>query len=252
MFNPSLFYLFGDNKSLLSNLVGYYKFENDVVDSTGLLPTATATGTDFISGKVNQAIRFNASTDRVDIPDTTLLSFTSGGGADIPFSISTWVYFTSFNSGGNWIINKRDATSGGDEWQMYRSAFNAGINFVKFDRNSNSIYQAIVTSQGALSLNTWYHMVFTDNGSKTNAGMKVYLNGVSQTPTIDNAGVYTGMNNGTSITRMGLNSWNLSSPTLAHQGYLDEIAIWKDRVLTQTEVSFLYNSGNGRTYPNLI
>ena len=230
-----------------SNLVGYYKFENNVTDSTGILPAATGTGIDFVVGKQGQAVRFDASSDRVDIPDTTFLSFTSGGGVDIPFSISMWVYFTGFSSTGNWFINKRNATSLGDEWQFIY--FENKLQLHKFDRNSNSIIQGVASPVNPFLLNTWYFIVCTDNGTKTNAGMKLYVNGTAQTTTNANSGgTYTGMNNGTAISRIGRGAWDLLSLT-SHQGYIDEASIWKNKVLTETEINFLYNSGNGRTYP---
>lgn len=240
MFNPNLFYLSGATVSLTKDLVGYYKFENNVVDSTGLLPAATGTGIDYVSGKIGQSVRFDANTDRVDIPDTNLLSFTSGGGVDVPFSMCMWVYFTAFGASGNWIFNKRNATSGGDEWQLVYAQ--GRLQFSKFDRVSNSITQTVGTPLSVLSLNTWYHIAVTDNGSKTTSGMKLYINGVSQSLTDLSAGVYTGMNNGTSGARIGLAAWAISFP---HIGYLDETAIWKNRVLNQSEITYIYNSGTG-------
>lgn len=248
MNNQIFFYEAGGANRLITDLVAYYKFENDVIDSTGIMPLATATGTDFISGKVGNAIRFNATTDRVDIPDTSNLSFTNGSGTDIPFSISMWVFFTGFSVIGNWLINKRN-DAGGDEWQFFISQPNRVLKFYKFDRTTNSSFQGVATPISLFSLNTWYHIVFTDDGSKTNSGMKIYVNGVSQTLTNDNSGTYTGMLNGTAITRMGLNAWNLITPNAAHQGYLDESSIWKNRVINQSEVTYLYNNGFGRTYP---
>lgn len=232
--------------SLTNNLIGYYKFENNVADSTGMLPTATGTLVDFVAGKIGNAVRFDAADNRVDIPDTNLLSFTSGSGNDIPFSISTWVYITAVSATGNWFINKRTTVSGGDEWQFIY--LGGRVVFGKFDRVSNAIVQAVGTPATPLTLNTWYHLTITDDGSKTVSGMKIYINGVSQTLTNMSSGVYTGMPNGTSITRMGQSAWSVTAGT-QHQGYIDETGIWRNRVLTQSEVNSLYNSGTGITYP---
>ena len=161
-----------------------------------------------------------------------------------------WVYFTAFSTGGgsfgNWLINKRDALTN-NEWQV--ALFNNNLQFGKAGQGTNTNFQTIATITNPFILNTWYYLVVTDNGSKTVAGMKMYLNGSILPSTDISIGTYLGMSNGTSITRIGLNAWDLTSTNLRHQGYLEDIGIWKNRVLTQDEITYLYNSGNGRTYP---
>jgi hypothetical protein len=246
MFNPIFF---AGNRGLLAKLVAYYTFNSVTTESTGLSPNGTGFGIDYVAGKTGNAVRFNGATDRVDVTDNNNFSFTDGVN-DIPFSINVWIYFTAFTAiAGNWIINKRNAVSGGDEWQIHRSTADGKIYFTKFDKVSNTISQAISTSSFSSSLNTWYNITFTDDGSKTVAGLKIYVNGVLQTTASAGSGTYTGMPNGTSLTRFGLNSWNLTTFECAHNGYLEDVGIWKGRVLNQTEITYLYNSGNGRTYP---
>lgn len=244
-----IFWYEAASNNLNKDLVAYFKFENNVVDSTGLLPSATGTGIDFVSGKVGQAVRFDANLDRIDIPDTDLLSFTTGGGNDVPFSISFWYYTTALNTGGNWFINKRTNVSGGDEWQIL--LFTDGKLYLqKFDRFTNGFVQSTATSSTFNTLNTWFHVVVTYDGSKSLTSSKIYVNGsLATTSTTNIGGAYSGMNNGGAICRMGLNSWDLLSPTFGHRGYMDELAIWKNRLLTPSDVSYLYNLGNGRTYP---
>lgn len=248
MFNPAFFFN-SASSNLSKNLLAYYKFENNVIDSTGLSPAATSTGVDYVVGKVNNAVRFDSSTDRVDIPDSNNFSFITTPGIDVPFTISMWVYFTAFSSLANFLINKRTNSAGNDEWQFFRRNIDGALAFIKYDRVNNAIFQGVATSTVPFSLNTWYHVVITDDGTKTNAGMNLYINSIQQTKINVNAGTYTGMPNGTGITRIGLNSWNLTEPTVAHQGYIDECCVWKNRELTQSEINYLYNSGNGRTYP---
>lgn len=249
MFNPILQYEFG--LSLTDNLIAYYNFNSNSNDITGKSPNGVVTNTTYVSGINNQCVNFANNTARVDIVDSNNFSFTNGGGIDIPFSVSMWVYFTAFTTAagdyGNWLINKRNITSGGDEWQMvlYKDKFY----FYKFDRVSNSINQSISSTSNPFTLNNWYNIIFTDNGSKTTSGMKIYINGVLLNTIDSSSGVYTGMNNGSAITRIGLNSWDLSAPYLRHQGNIDEIAIWKGRELKINEVNQLYNNGIGKFYP---
>lgn len=245
-FNPIFF---SGGRNLNNKLVSYYKFDSSPNESTGLSPNGNPTGVDYVTGIQSNAVRFDAATDRVDFADDPNFSFTSGGGVDLPFSMSAWVYFTGFSSGGNWIANKVALSNGLAEWAMVLSS-SGSLAFIKYDRTSFSISQSVSTNSFTFSLNTWYHIVVTDNGSKTASGMKIYINKTLQSVSDTSAGgTYTGMNNGVSIMRLGLNSWDLSSPNDRHQGYIDEYSIWKNRTLTVSEISYLYNLGLGRTYP---
>jgi len=248
MFNP-IFFSGIKSSALLTNLVAYYTLNSITSDSTGLSPTGTATGVDYVSGISGNAARFNATGDRVTIADNTNFSFTTGLGNDIPFSMSMWVYFTGFSSAFNFIINKRANTGGNDEWQLIRSNSDGNLYFYKFDRTNPAIHQTIRTSSAPFSLNTWYFITITDDGTKTVAGMKMYINGTLQTVSSAGTGSYTGMPNGTSGTTIGISNWDFANSTLQHLGYVEEVAIWRNRALTQTEITYLYNSGTGRTYP---
>lgn len=244
MFNPSSFYSFGaSGVNLNTNLVTYYKLESDVTDSIGTQNGTIIGSPTFVTGKVGNAVNFinDAANNYLNLPDNNAFSFTSGGGVDLPFSISLWFNVTAFSSF-NFLVNKQSAT--GFEWQLLLNG-STNILFSKF--TNTSISQGVIRSS-SISLNTWHHLVVTDNGSKTNAGMKVYLNGVLGSNTNSNSGVYTGMANTTSPVFVG-NFGNSIGTANKHKGLLDELGIWKNRELTSAEITFLYNSGNGRTYP---
>ncbi len=249
-FNPIFF---ASGKSLISpgntNLVAYYNLDSNTNDQTGLSPNGTPTGIDYVAGKTGNAARFNANGDIIDIADSTNLSFTNGSGIDTPFSINVWVYFTSFSSTGGWILNKRTATSGGDEYQLVFNSQANALFFTKFDRTSNSIAQTMQTIGSVASLNTWYMVTVTDDGSKTFAGMKMYINASLRPVTDTSAGTYTGMNNGSAIFRLGNSAWAAPTAPLQFLGYLEDVGIWKNKVLSQGDISYLYNYGNGKTYP---
>ncbi|PJJ08665.1 concanavalin A-like lectin/glucanase superfamily protein [Flavobacterium sp. 1] len=245
-------YVFGKmQKPLIEQLVAYYKFNSNAIDSTGLSPNGTVTNATFVTGKMGNAINFNNNTARVDFSDHDNFSFTTGNGNDVPFSISMWVYFTVFNSGnptfnGNWLINKRADTPGTDEWQL--ALYEGNLYFSKFDRVTKNNYQYIIVAN-PFTLNTWYHIVVTDNGTKTVAGLRMYINSALISTTPIEVGTYTGMPNSSALMRIGLNAWNLITPSIRHQGNIDEVGIWKNRCLTPREISELYNGGLGNTYP---
>lgn len=245
-------YIFGRRYSvnLLQNLVAYYAFENNANDLSGNGHNGSLIGSPtFVSGKNGNAINFgnNDNLNYIDIADNNDFSFTNGT-TDVPFTISLWVKFSSFSSIGNWLVSKRNTTTGGDEWQFCYSSNR--LIFNKFQFNNNSIYQEILSTLNPFSLNTWYHLCYTDSGSGTVGSGKLYINGILNVAINQNVGVtYTRMNNGTSITRIGRNSWNLDDNRLKHRGLIDELAIWKNRDLNATEVAELYNSGVGKFYP---
>jgi hypothetical protein len=231
-----------------TNLIAYYNLSGNTNDILGLSPSGTPTTIDYVQGKVtNLAARFdNPNLDKIVIADSNNMSFTDGVN-DIPFSVSAWVYATNFSASGNWIINKRDVNLTLNEWQF---TFQANLlNIVKLNP-STALAQGVVTTGFTFSLNTWYFVTATDDGSKTNVGMKLYVNGVQQGTTLNNAGVYTGMTNTTCPTIIGtLGTTAVNSAPTSHQGYISDIGIWKNKVLSQDEITYLYNNGNGRTYP---
>lgn len=243
-FNPVQFYNYGSGgaKDFNPNIVGYYKFDSNPDDFSGLGYNGTTVGTPtYVAGKVSNSIDFNASLGNyINISDNSDFSFTNGSN-DLPFSISMWVNFSSFASIGNWLINKRDATSGGDEWQL--SFGDSRLTFAKFNHNNNGIFQLIRSSLNPFVINTWYHICYTDNGSGLVGSGKLYINGVLNVNINANTGSYVRMNNGTSLTRIGQASFQLSG-NYHHYGKIDELGIWKNRELTPSEVLELYNRGN--------
>lgn len=240
-------YIFGRKygANFLTNLVAYYPLNSNANDSiNGYNGTQVGTPT-FTSGKVGNAINFgNDATERYfDIADNDDFSFTNGT-TDVPFSISLCVNFSAFSVTGNWFVNKRNTTDGGDEWQIIY--YQNRLFFYKFQFNNRNIYQGVGTGLNPFNINTWYHICYTDNGSGLISGCKLYINGVLSNSIQESVGVYTRMNNGTQPIRIGQAGWDLS-PNLKHKGLIDELAIWKNRELTATEVLELYNKGNAGT-----
>ena len=242
-------YIFGRKygANFLEGLVAYYPLNSNANDSiNGYNGTQVGTPT-FTSGKVGNAINFgNDTTGRYfDIADNNNFSFTNGTN-DVPFTISLWVNFSGFGAIGNWFINKRGATIGTDEWQFIY--YQNRLQFNKFQFNNNSIHQQIATTTTPFLLNTWYHICYTDSGNASVGSGKLYINGVTNVAINQNVGgTYTRMNNGTMITRIGHASFGLLPSNGKHRGSIDELAIWKNRELTATEVLELYNKGNAGT-----
>lgn len=231
---------------LLTNLVAYYKFDSNTNESTGLSPNGVPSGIDYVVGKTGNAARFDSVTDYVDISDTDNLSFTNGTN-DIPFSISMWIYPTALNNT-TVLINKTGLSS--NEWMVFTDT-TGSISVQCFDKSNTSTRKAMHVNS-AIVLNTWQLLTVTVGGSTSETDINVYINSVIQSKTSDSIGTYTSMINTTNNTRIGQLSWSdiYSAPNeTKFTGYMEEVGVWKNRILTQAEITYLYNSGNGITYP---
>ncbi len=233
----------------LTNLVGYYKFDANGNDFSGVGNNGTIAGTpSYSAGKVGNAINLgnNTSFNHINFVDYNDFSFTNGTN-DLPFTISIWVNATSFTSSfGNWIFNKRgDSTN--MEYQLFIEPSGRLI-FEKYSLGSfASGTQSIVSTIGTITTNTWYNIIITDSGSGNINDCKIYLNGSLLSVTRVTTGVYVRMTNTTSNARAGQAAWAINQSQgvgTKHRGLLDEFYIWKNRELTATEALDVYTKGN--------
>lgn len=228
---------FSKSNYLRLNLVACYELEVNGVDSTGLSGTLVNSGVTYSAGVngLGSSAEFNSNTDTLDIPSGSNTLFSNGVGLDVPFSVSLWVNFTSFNSASNFIINKRSGASDSKEgWSL--SYFSGNFIFTKLTDPSNT---QGVTAAFTTSTNTWYHVVVTDDGSKTIAGMKIYVNGTLLTNVNNSTGIYNGMGTLPFVTRIGQAAWTTAFSTINLLGKVDKVYIWKNRVLDTGNVSYL-------------
>jgi len=234
--------------SLFAKLTAYWTADNIATDVHINNLGGTGVSVLYGTGKNNQGFNFdNTATARyVDVPDNNLLSFTDGTN-DVPFTIRTWVYFNSKSSTGNWLINKRGASTE-TEWQLVYSVARLSLTFVKYSEGGTD---NVRTDTGVNPANgVWHHLVYTDNGTKF--GGKIYLNGIDITTGYVETGTYVKMNNGNNLMRFGHEAWNTPpSATQKHRGLLDEIAIFNGYEMTPADVLSDYNLGVGKFYPNI-
>ena len=179
-------------------------------------------------GKVGTAFQFNGSNSYVALP-TNIFKKTGD------FSFSLWVNANAL-SGSQAIFGTYfyDGTIYG--WRLDFS--NSGMNFGIF--GSSHVNLGI---SGTFNNGQWYHITVT---RKASTGTKVYVNGtlnVSNTSTI-NPNYAT-----TQYTTIGATQYQPSTVTYYFNGKIDGVNVW-DKELTQSEITELYNSGNGKQYPN--
>ena len=227
------------------DLVASYSFDTDFTDYTGN-NNLTVTGNvlaGVTGGVVDDCADFEGTDDYTVAADSDDFSFTDGA-TDLPFSVSFWLNVDTVPVSGTWILSKRLASSTTEEYQI---TFNS------------STFQVLLASQGSTNSylyatfpytpttggTTWEHFTVTYDGSETFSGIKAYINGVSQTLTDLSAGTYLGMANGTKPINIGSQSWSPLNGEF--DGKMDEFHVWKNRELTQAEVTDIYTTELGGT-----
>lgn len=202
--------------------------------------TGVDTNITYVSGLLGNAASFNGSSSFVNYTDNSLFSFTDGVN-DVPFSIEIWVNFSN-NSVSQVLLNKQNNTNQ-REYIIAWNGTNLTCILIKQNDAATNIRANYLWTP---TINTWYQLVFTYDGSKSQNGIKIYVNGSLVTTTNIINGGYAGMTNGTSSLGLGKNQL---TNTEFFNGKMDNVRMWKYRVLTAEDISSFYNSGAGKTYP---
>ena len=209
---------------LLTDLLAYWNFDEasgNVIDQVGDLDGVVSGATQNVTGKVGKGISFDGTDDVVQVAYDSSLNISP------PFTFSAWIYQNASDAD---PIFSRDFGSG-----VVPYIFEISYGFPRL-RYYDTDYRNFSDDEQLPNTETWYHFVVTANSIET----KLYLNGTLITTT-------------TGIASLPTNSTNLyigHHPDLSSyfNGIIDEVGIWT-RVLTATEVTSLYNSGSGNTYP---
>ena len=206
--------------ALTTDIVGYWKLDGNSNDATASDDDGTDTSITYsnANGIINNGAGFNGSSGKITLSAS---GFPTGNSAR---SVNLWF--------------KPGTVSGSRQLFLYGTA-TTGRKF-GIARAGNRIlvvcygFNANVASNSSLSAGTMYMVTVTFDGS---GNIKYYLNG-STAGTATLATINTTADNG----EIG-HGWDGY-----FNGSIDEVGIW-DRELTSTEVTDLYNSGDGLQYP---
>lgn len=206
--------------------------------------TGTLTNGPTFSSANGGSIVFDGVNDYVDCGNSSTLSFTQGGGIDIPFSINLWVYPTSYGLGAlqySMLVSKSQFIG------IWTREFVTGISSttVSFNLFVNNFNYIGIDGTTPLSLNTWSNVCFTYDGSKTLSGLKLYINSNLQTTTTSSAGTYTGMSNTGVNVNIGRQN-NTGGDSGYLKGNIANTIIYRNKTLNQTEVLQNYNATKTR------
>jgi hypothetical protein len=229
--------------ALTDNLISYWKFDessgnaaDSVNDNDGVL-----TNTTYTTGKINNGVSFGSS-PAIKIAEVDSLDTASA------MTISFWVNFSDVTSLYQILAARWSWSSPHSNQRSWRIFFNLGsTNNLEFlvSPNGTTESDSLVASSLGLSTSTWYHFVCRYDGST----QKIYLNGVEKATRDYSGGIFAC----TTAVPMYLGAWSSDGSTIvgnapASGTLMDEVGIWS-RALTGTEITELYNSGDGLAYP---
>jgi len=198
----------------------------NVVDSAGSNDGAADQNTEDIStaGKINDALTFNGSTDIIIVPDSASLDVTNA------VSFSFWVYLNAYPAVTARIFSKWQAS---DLSYLIEIQPTGSVGLAYSTTGSNVLAGA---GKGNIPLSTWTHVVIINNGVNS----KAY---------IDNEGGTAGAGGSFYVGGADLEIGASTFEGRYLDGNIDDARLY-NFVLTENEISLLYNLGNGTEEEN--
>lgn len=220
-----------------TGLLAFWRMEEtsgnrtDSVASIALVPTGIPGSA---AGKTGTAVSFDTGSGKyLSAADSATLSI----GTNQDFTIACWIYFNGTPLGARGIVGKGDVSAiyGGAEYLLGT----AGTALRWYIGNGASV-TTIDASGITLTSSTWYFVVAWYDA--TADLMYIQVNNGTPSSAANAHGSY----NSAFAMEVGRQpNWSGSTPL---DGRVDNLMFWK-RVLTATERTELYNSGNGVDYP---
>ncbi len=220
-----------------SGLRGYWRFENNLLDSAGS-HNGTNSGASYLTGRVGNAINFNGSSHASFGTGTNLINGNNKA------TVAFWVNPSAGDSGEQQqtiLCERLGGVDSDSSYQVYITTSNSPgappVGRIGFGIWNNDSIKNGANSSFAIPLNTWSFITATYDGST----IKMYVNGV-----LSGTGALTG------------NIKTLSAPLiigscypnhlLHYRGSLDELMVF-NKALSQSEINSLMNSNSDVCQP---
>ncbi len=216
--------------SKLDSVFAVYKL-SDGVDIKNGLNADIGSSVSFSLGVDGNAANFNNTTNSyISIPNNTQFNFNNGI-LDTSFSIKFNLKLLDTSS--QWLISKRGAVSGQDEYQITYAGDKLEVTLYS---TNNSSY--ISSSTISLSLNVFHCIVVTYNGSGLANGINVYVDGILATSVKSTVGSYVSMPLGSAPVYIGRAGW---ADGLRLNGSIDELYFFNE-VINLEDISYLQSN----------
>ncbi len=226
--------------TLLTNLVAYWKLDEssgNASDSSGGGFTLTNNNTvAYVSAKINNGADFGTANSNKNLVNTTRT-----GTVNMDRSISMWIKINTDLTGGDTYTDVFEwAYGSSSNFVGYQVGYirESSVNAFRVNRDRGCVGGESVKFNGPTASGGFYHVVMTVSSNT----MSLYVNNSFVSSIALNTGngscnsqdgFYVGSN------RVGS---GFSSVTV------DEVGVWS-KALTAGEITQLYNSGNGLSYP---
>jgi Concanavalin A-like lectin/glucanases superfamily len=211
--------------ALTTNLVGYWKLDEssgNATDSSGNSHTLTNNNTvTYAAGKINNGAVFNGTTNFLSLANGS--SLVQGGA----MTIAGWAKFTTVGS--TWGF-RNDSNC-----DFYLNPFSSTQAEVRYRNSAGTAFTFTSTSTYDT---TFRHYAITWDGTTA----ILYVNGASNNSVAGGGNTFF-----TSTTTTFTIGKNEGSGGFMN-GSTDEVGLWS-RALSSAEISSLYNSGAGLSYP---
>lgn len=214
------------SNTLSTGLISYWKLDDastPAVDSMGI-NNGVATGCTFSqtskNGGLGTCILFNGTSDVIVPPNDSTFPANN-------LSVSAWVKASStYAHGGifSWSYGGATLSYGWMAFQDTRLTFQ--VNNVSAQAGASN------------SDTSWHLLVGTYDKTLGSNNIKLYIDGTLNAQANDTVG----------FTNSYINIGRETGAGEFFPGYIDEVGTW-GKVLTQAEVTELWNSGTGKTYP---
>jgi hypothetical protein len=235
-FLPKPPFISGINRShpLARGITGAWPFTeqniNNFTDHSGRGNHGTGLGTPLIiNSTFGRGVDISTTNTRISVGDPASGDFSMGdGSSDIPFTIYTCL--TPNATGVNKVLISKDGTP--REWLLYNQGASTIALFI-YDNSSNSI--RIGRTGNGLIAGVVSHVFAVYDGSSTNGGIKLYINGLRIDTNDSGSGSYTATGNKV----IGCAIAGFAGGGLAIDSTQHNTIIWKNRQLSVTEMMSL-------------
>lgn len=215
---------FANGPTLTDSLISYYKLEN-IYDFYGFNNTTNNNSVSFTSdGIVGKGADFGASNTNKNLSVANDLGV--GGNEDL--SISIWAKLNTEIATGTYSLVIHASQSGANRYFQIVYDYNGGTRRLRGDASGSSVNHNIT-----LGTSTWNNITLTRDISGNEVEM--FINGTSVGTTTLGSSVAN-----SDFLKVGGDTGAYASVII------DEVGIW-NKVLSQTEISNIYNSGIGQT-----